>query len=198
MNREKVPENRKEKIFEAALICFNKKGYHKTSVDDIALKGRISKGGIYYHFRSKEQLFRELFHFRVNKYFKQLTAYIQEEDNPTERIRMLAKKSGQILRENEDFFKFCLEFLSMGVREPGIRKEMTLFYKDTVKTFRQLIEGGISTGAFKNLDAEKVARVLHFLFMGVFFTYFSIKVDFDLIDQHIFNVNTLFRGIQKL
>jgi len=197
MNNKKTPLSRKEKIFEAALQCFNKKGYYKTSIDDIALKGKISKGGVYYHFQSKEQLFRELYSFKVTRFFEWLKAHIQEASDPAERIRLLAKETGQILKENKEFFKFCLEFLSMGVREPGIRKEMTVFYQDTVKTFSQLIEDGISAGTFKNLDSEKVARLLYLLFMGVFFTYFSTNIDFDLIDQEIFNIDTLFRGIQK-
>ena len=197
MRNRRASENRKEKIFEAALQCFNKKGYYKTSIDDIASRCKISKGGIYYHFRSKEQIFRELYSFKVTRYFESLTAYIQEASDPAERIRLLAKKTGQVLKENQDFFKFCLEFLSMGVREPGIRREMTIFYQGTVKTFSQLIEDGVSAGTFKNLDPEKVARVLYLLFMGVFFTYFSTDIDFDLIDQETFNINTLLKGIQK-
>ena len=133
----------------------------------------------------------------MTRYFESLTAYIQEASDPAERIRLLAKKTGQVLKENQDFFKFCLEFLSMGVREPGIRREMTIFYQGTVKTFSQLIEDGVSAGTFKNLDSKKVARVLYLLFMGVFFTYFSTDIDFDLIDQETFNINTLLKGIQK-
>ncbi|MBW2222222.1 MAG: TetR/AcrR family transcriptional regulator, partial [Deltaproteobacteria bacterium] len=118
---------RKEKILEAALLCFNEKGYHKTSIDDIALNGKISKGGIYYHFKSKEELFLKLFNFRLNRYTEQLKAYIQEESDPVKRIRILIQKWGLILKENEDFFKFCMEFSSMGAREKEIRKEMTSF-----------------------------------------------------------------------
>ena len=39
-------KDRKEKIFEAALKCFNETGYYKTSIDKIAEKANISKGGI--------------------------------------------------------------------------------------------------------------------------------------------------------
>ena len=188
---------RKEKILEAALLCFNKKGFYKTSIDDIASAGKISKGGIYYHFKSKEELFLGLFHFRLSKYIEQLKTYIQEESDPTKRMWMLIQKWGLILKENEDFFKFCLEFGSMGAREPGIRKEMTSFYKNSIKTFIPIIEEGIETGKFKELDSEKIARLIYFLSHGVFSTFFAVNCDFDLIDQHNFNMETLFKGIQK-
>ena len=78
MQTRKTQGNRKEKILEAALLCFNNKGYYKTSIDDIALKGNISKGGIYYHFKSKEQLFLGLFHFRLKKYIEQLKHIVRK------------------------------------------------------------------------------------------------------------------------
>jgi len=122
-------EKMKAKIFKAAVWCFNKKGYDETTLDAIATKAKASKGGIYYYFKSKKELFLELFHYRVNKYFDQLKNYIKEEKRPEMCLRILVNKSSQILKENEDFFRFCLEFLSMGAREPAIRNEMTKFYK---------------------------------------------------------------------
>ncbi len=188
---------RKEKILEAALLCFNEKGYHKTSIDDIALNGKISKGGIYYHFKSKEELFLKLFNFRLNRYTEQLKAYIQEESNPVKRIRILIQKWGLILKENEDFFKFCMEFSSMGAREKEIRKEMTSFYRSSVEIFRQIIEEGVATGEFENVDTERIARLIYFLSHGVFSTFFAVDCDFDLIEQHTFNMETLLNSINK-
>jgi len=196
MKQKKDTDNRKEQILEAALICFNKGGYYKTSIDDIAAKAKISKGGIYYHFNSKDELFLELFDFKVNRYFEQLTMYVQSKKDPAERMLALAKRTGDVLKENSDFFKFCLEFLSMGVREPGIRKGMTHFYKNTVKTFIDIINEGIASGGLKKMNPEKTARVMYFLFMGTFFTYFSTNIDFDLIDQETFNMKALLKGIQ--
>ncbi|MCK5186033.1 MAG: TetR family transcriptional regulator C-terminal domain-containing protein, partial [Deltaproteobacteria bacterium] len=99
--------------------------------------------------------------------------------------------------ENEDFFRFCLEFLSMGVREPEIRKVMTIFYKDSIDTFKQLLEEGVKSGKFKDLGSDRVARTIYFLFMGVFFTYFSVNVDFDLNKQHKFHINNILTALNN-
>ena len=160
-------EKRKEKIFRAAVWCFNKKGYYETTIDAIASRAKVSKGSIYYYFKSKKELFLELFHYRVNKYFDQLKDYIKEEKSPDIRLRMFINKSSQFLKENEDFFRFCLEFLSLGVREPEIRKVMTVFYNDSIKTFGRLINEGIESGKFRDLGSDEVARAIYFLFMGV-------------------------------
>jgi AcrR family transcriptional regulator len=197
MSSQRTPQNRKETILEAALLCFNKNGYYKTSLEDIASRSKLSKGGIYYHFKSKEALFLELFHFRLAKYTEQLKTYIREENDPTKRIRILIHKWGLLLKENEDFFKFCLEFSSMGAREKEIRKEMTCFYKSSIETFSQIIEEGIAMGEFKEFDSERIAQLIFSLFHGGFSTYFSVNCNFDLIAQHIFNMEILLKGIQK-
>ena len=191
-------EKRKERIFKAAVWCFNKKGYYETTLDAIAAKAKVSKGSIYYYFKSKKELFLELFHYRVNKYFDQLKDYIKEEKSPELRLRMFINKSSQFLKENEDFFRFCLEFLSMGVRETEIRKVMTIFYKDSIETFKRLIEEGIGSGRFRDLGSDEVARAIYFLFMGVFFTYFSVNVDFDLTKQHTFHIDNILKAIKKV
>lgn len=191
--------NRKEKILEAALLCFNERGYHETSIDTIALKGRISKGGIYYYFRSKEELFLELFKFRLNKYIEQLKKYIQKECDPEKRMLLLIQKWGSlILRENQDFFRFCLEFSAMGARDKEIKEAMTDFYKNSTHTLSEIIRDGIAVGEFKPLDPEKIARLIFSIFQGVFSTYFSVDHDFDLIDQHTFNIKTILQGIQTI
>ena len=195
--REKRKEKRKEKIFKAAVWCFNKKGYYETTIDAIAARAKVSKGSIYYYFKSKKELFLELFQYRVGKYFEQIKKYIEEEKYPDARLKMFINKSSQILKENEEFFKFCLEFLSLGVREPEIRDVMTNFYKDSTDTFKQLLEEGVKSGRFKDLGSDRVARTIYFLFMGVFFTYYSVNVDFDLNKQHKFHINNILTALSK-
>lgn len=191
-----VKRDRKEDVFEAAVQCFNKTGYYETSIDTIATEARISKGGIYYHFKSKKALFLELFSYRVNKYFSYLKTYTSAIDNPEERLRVFINQAGYIQKENADFFKFCIEFLSMGVRDSDIRDMMTAFYQESVGTFKSYVEEGVSRGIFKPHDAEKTALAIYFLFMGVFFTYFSVNVEYDLIEQHVFQLNNIFETLK--
>lgn len=58
MARNKYPEETVKKILEVALQLFIEKGYDKTSIQDIVDHlGGLSKGAIYHHFKSKEQIF---------------------------------------------------------------------------------------------------------------------------------------------
>ena len=57
---ETKPEKRtKEKIMEAAVDLFSEEGYDKVSINRIAEKAGVSKGGIFHHFESKYTLARD-------------------------------------------------------------------------------------------------------------------------------------------
>jgi AcrR family transcriptional regulator len=53
-------DNREQRILDAAADLFVRYGYNKTTVSDIAREAGVSKGAIYLHFESKEQLFESL------------------------------------------------------------------------------------------------------------------------------------------
>lgn len=50
-------EQTRERILDAAEKLFAEKGFHETAMDEIVQAAQISKGGVYFHFPSKEQLF---------------------------------------------------------------------------------------------------------------------------------------------
>ena len=50
----------KRAIFEAAVREFSERGYNGATMDEIALKARVAKGTLYYHFASKEEIFNFL------------------------------------------------------------------------------------------------------------------------------------------
>lgn len=55
----------REKIMTAALEVFSAKGFHGTTVDEIAERAELGKGTVYRHFHSKKGLFSELIRSKV-------------------------------------------------------------------------------------------------------------------------------------
>ena len=53
----KKGENQKEKIIRTAIKKFSKKGFSNTSMDEIAIESKVSKGLLFYHFNNKEELY---------------------------------------------------------------------------------------------------------------------------------------------
>jgi AcrR family transcriptional regulator len=197
MTTKKAPELRKEEIFNAALFCFNQKGYYETSIDDIAARAGITKGGIYHHFNSKKTLFIDLFHTVANRYFESLKLKIHQPSNASSHMQDLVKKSNEIFNENMDILKFCFEFMSLATRDNEIRLAVSAFYKNRVAIFAETLAEGVNKGIIKDIPSEAVARSLYFLSMGFFLTYFTVDIDFDPMTQHTINMKTFMEGIKK-
>ena len=60
MPRNKYPEQTVEKILDAAALLFLQKGYQNTTLQDIIDATKLSKGAVYHHFRSKEEIARKV------------------------------------------------------------------------------------------------------------------------------------------
>jgi AcrR family transcriptional regulator len=71
-------EERRVAILESALAVFAQRGYHASSIDDIAREGGVSKALIYEHFASKQDLYAELLEQHAGHLFSVLAEAISE------------------------------------------------------------------------------------------------------------------------
>ncbi|MPZ23626.1 MAG: TetR family transcriptional regulator [Dehalococcoidia bacterium] len=53
-------QQRHERILDAAIRVFSRRGYHDSTVDEIAIESETSKGGFYFHFPNKQAIFLAL------------------------------------------------------------------------------------------------------------------------------------------
>jgi AcrR family transcriptional regulator len=65
---------RREQVLAAALEVFSQRGYSDTAVDEVARASETSKGGLYFHFPSKQSLFTAL----LDEASKELISHVEE------------------------------------------------------------------------------------------------------------------------
>lgn len=92
----------KEEILLKSSDVFRVKGYHNTSMQDLAEASGLLKGSLYYHFPSKEMLMKELL-VSIHKYLTDRVFPIAIDASllPEERMEKLLKKMGKLLLEKE-------------------------------------------------------------------------------------------------
>lgn len=86
--KERQRQEREELILQAAEEMLAEKGYHETSMDEIAVRVGIAKGTVYLHFPSKEDLVMAIFERSVRKLLEGVEASIATET--TTRAKMEA------------------------------------------------------------------------------------------------------------
>ncbi|MGE7841331.1 TetR/AcrR family transcriptional regulator [Lysinibacillus sp. NPDC093712] len=73
-------------IIRKSATIFNKKGYMTTTMSDIIHETNIQKGGIYRHFKDKEQLMLESFQFSTETMKNHLMASVAQHDHATDKL----------------------------------------------------------------------------------------------------------------
>ncbi len=76
---------RRERILEAALDVFTRRGYGDAAMDEIATESETSKGGLYFHFASKQALFGALLERTADLLLSRLEAAAASEADPLRR-----------------------------------------------------------------------------------------------------------------
>ena len=89
MARNKYPEETVKLILDVSTRLFSEKGYDDTSLQDIINETKLSKGAIYHHFSSKEDILKAIFH-RLGNENAEIFAKIRD-DNRLRGIEKLRK-----------------------------------------------------------------------------------------------------------
>lgn len=193
----KKKKDRKEEILNAALTCFNENGYSKTSIDDISAKIGVTKGAIYWHFESKKELFIQVFNHKVKKYFYKVLSNIEQSCDSEKKIMNILEQPASSLNDNLHLYRFALEFINVGTRDPDIKKELTLFYKERIEVYKEIFLGEIKSGKLKNIDPKAIALHWNFLLIGLFLVHFTSDLFFDPISQNRINIKIFLEGISR-
>ncbi|MFE6169758.1 TetR/AcrR family transcriptional regulator [Viridibacillus arvi] len=142
---------RRNIILKSATI-FNKKGYMTTSMNDIIQETNIQKGGIYRHFKDKEQLMVESFQFSTEIMQNHLQASVLQHENATDRliafvVAFLELSIGEPIVGGCPIFNAAIEMddLEGNTLLPSINEAMDIMINWLVK----IIEDGISNQELK-------------------------------------------------
>ena len=166
-------EKTRKAILENALKLFATKGYHGTSINDIAKAAGISKGLAYNYFESKQQLMEALFEQMID-IGKEFEDILDSKLDPYEKLRELIEFSFQYIEGNEEFWRLYISFvLQPEIIEQG-KKVTNEFNTKILKKFEQTLK----QAGLKNPSIE--ARILGALFDGIGLDYFIDKENFPL------------------
>ena len=84
------------RILEAALRLYTSKPPQTVTMDEIAREAEVSKGTVFYHFKSKRNLERELLRYSIEKYF----SWVYEESRDSRTLERVVRETLKIVRDN--------------------------------------------------------------------------------------------------
>lgn len=173
--RRASPQVRRAQILEAALGCFSEKGYHAATMDDLAAAAGLSKGSLYWHYTSKEEVFLALFDAFALALWQDWQKLAGAPGNALEELRRQVGIALDRLSERRPLLFAWAEFLTHEVA----RERFAEVYRLTREQIARSVERGIAAGELRDLHPECVAASLVASVEGLLLQ-FMVDPAFDL------------------
>ena len=158
-SRERVRERevKREAVIRAAAHAFNRKGYHNTSLDDIAAALEVTKPTVYYYVQNKEQLLFECFVTGVEQIRAAFREVKQLEMPAREQLNAVLRHYGEAVASE---FGWCMVRAEEQDLSPSMSSHIKALKSEIDQGIRRLIREGIQDGSIHPCDPKMTAFAL--------------------------------------
>lgn len=164
-------ERTRQQILKGARDLFIRRGYNATSMEDIRKHADVSKGSIYYHFKSKRQLLMEIIEQRTFDWIEGWRKLEKPGMTPIEKLYALADYWHEDF--DDPFLKVVDEFITSHGGEPGTFEKMIELVQMQFPVIRSIIEEGIAAGDFRQDDPDELTYIFASTMGGLGMTYYE-------------------------
>ena len=163
-------ERTRTRILASALALFAKRGYDRTTFNDIAARLKLTKGAVYWHFESKEALLMALLDEMLAKFRRQIAALLPPGETSFEGLSfpvvadMMVRNAVQIIGDTKGTAFFLLTNEQVKWADASMAKVRDDLLKNQRfgpwAAFRTAVENDVREGRVrKGVDPVQVASV---------------------------------------
>ena len=148
---------KRDAVIHAAARAFNERGYHNTSLDDIAAALKVTKPTIYYYVENKEQLLFECFCAGLAPVRAAFQDAGDGERPARERLRMGLLRYAQAIASD---FGWCMVRAEDQDLSPQMRAHVKSLKSEIDQAIRRLLRAGATDGSIGACDPKMTAFAL--------------------------------------
>lgn len=181
----------RREICAACIPLFVRKGFHETSMQEVAAAAGLGKSTLYDYFKNKDEILVFLVEEEVEGFTARTLDIIQQPVNVVEKLRQIMLMHLEYMVENKEFYlRLSMEILRLGHENQQRIQRKRYTYQDI---FRSLIEQGIQEGHFRQVDAMLAARLMYTALSPIVFTSRPTGTPQAMMEEAF---DMLMRGIQ--
>lgn len=147
-------------ILTAAAELFGERGFDSVSLEDVADRLDVTKGSLYYYFRSKDELGTAAIETLGNDWTSRLEKLLEQtEGPPTDRLQALVH--AHLTIAVNDYPAALRVFLLPRAWPDAQRERIKELRRRHDSLFRQVIEAGVASGEFTVTTVDTVLQCMH-------------------------------------
>jgi AcrR family transcriptional regulator len=148
----------REGILEAAARIFSEKGFHATSMQDIAEAVQLQKASLYHHFSSKQEILVEILDEALDLINNRLEIVRSQSLSADEKLRQAMVSYLQTITENQNLAAVLL--LEIRSVDPELKARQASRREKFESLWKDLIIEGKQQGIFNNVDPSLTGRAI--------------------------------------
>ena len=148
-----------ERLYQAAIELIGEHGYSGTTVDEIVARAGVSKGTVYYHFKSKADLVSALLEDGLQRLARSFVEETKHAQEPQEALRALVHAELAYIQHYQAFSKLVMS--EMWRVDRDWQKALRVLREQYVSVFAAVLARGVEAGAFRaGLDTQAAASTV--------------------------------------
>ena len=164
--RPDVSEERKDQILDAASEVFAEKGVYETRMDDIVEKSGLSKGTLYWYFKSKDEIVLNIFERIFSREFEELENMVDSSESAKARLLHFANRASEDVKKMLRLMPLAYEFMGWAFRKKFVQDAFKLYINKFMDILVPIIQQGIDAGEFRDIDPQAAAITPGAIFEG--------------------------------
>jgi AcrR family transcriptional regulator len=143
------------RILNAAINIFSKKGYHNTRVDEIVEAAETSKGGVYFYFPSKQDIFLGLVDEFASMLESRISKSIEQHEGGIERVDAALRTCLTTFQEYRELSKiFLIQAVGLGIT---FEEKQRQIHDRFVEIIKKHLDDAIASGDIEPMNTQIAA-----------------------------------------
>lgn len=144
-------ERRRAEILHAALRAFREKGYHATTLDDIAEHVGVRKTALYHYFPDKEAILYECHLESLAEFGRLMATAGKSSESASERLALVIKEHVRVKIDTLEGSPLAFEISALS---PEHQAEVIEARDKYERGLRKIIDKGVKDGEFRSVDSK--------------------------------------------
>ncbi len=152
----------RSQLLDAAEEVFGRKGFHETTLKEVAELAEFSVGSVYSFFENKEDLYISVFVRRGDEYMPALREVVGSDDDPVALLHRLIDFEVGFFRQHRHFGRLILRSSPRSLpamAETGLEKAVAGNFREAMDLQADLFVRGQAAGRFRDGDPQALARL---------------------------------------
>jgi len=146
---------RHEELVAAAVRLFCQRGYHATSMQDLAEAVGVQRGSLYHYIAAKEDLLWEIMDRAMARLWGTVEPVVRAEGSASERLRRAIAAHLSVAASLRD--ELTILHVELKSLSEGRRQQMVALRDRYESLFREIVREGVQRGEFRDVDPKAAA-----------------------------------------